>query len=142
VLYSVVTLHLGIRFHADEYKIMGLAPYGNPARFRSFFRESSRVARRRNDPNPTPPYEPVSDEREYLGTRQSLADHLVKPRQPNEEVKDEHRDVSAALQECLDLVMLHLCGNFGKRTGLRRLALAGGVALNCTANESFASWNV
>src|SRR2546422_6590025 len=37
VLYSLVTLHLGFDFNADEYKIMGLAPYGDPERFRSFF---------------------------------------------------------------------------------------------------------
>ena len=34
ILYSLVTLHLGFDFNSDEYKIMGLAPYGNPARFR------------------------------------------------------------------------------------------------------------
>src|SRR5207245_2736867 len=38
------------------------------------------------------------------------------------------------LQECLDKVMLHICGHFGRKTGLRKLAMAGGVALNCTAN--------
>ena len=37
VLYSLVTLHLGFDFNSDEYKIMGLAPYGDPSRFRSFF---------------------------------------------------------------------------------------------------------
>ncbi len=42
--------------------------------------------------------------------------------------------MAAALQECLDRVMVHICGRFGASTGLRRLALAGGVALNCTAN--------
>ena len=42
--------------------------------------------------------------------------------------------MAAALQECLDEVMLHLCEHAGRTTGLRRLALAGGVALNCTAN--------
>jgi len=45
-----------------------------------------------------------------------------------------HRDVAAGLQACLDRAMLHLCGRFAETTGLRRLALAGGVALNCTAN--------
>jgi carbamoyltransferase len=38
------------------------------------------------------------------------------------------------LQECLDKAILHVCGHFGEKTGLRRIALAGGVALNCTAN--------
>src|SRR5258707_4853464 len=40
ILYSLVTLHLGFAFNADEYKIMGLAPYGDPARFRPFFRQA------------------------------------------------------------------------------------------------------
>src|SRR5438034_9872783 len=39
ILYSLVTLHLGFDFNADEYKIMGLAPYGDPERFRRFFEE-------------------------------------------------------------------------------------------------------
>ncbi len=42
--------------------------------------------------------------------------------------------MAAALQECLDSVVLHVCGHFAEQTGLRRVALAGGVALNCTAN--------
>jgi hypothetical protein len=75
------------------------------------------------------------DEREnYTVTRKYLDDHLVKERRPEDEITGEHRDVAAALQECLDKVMLHICGHFGAVTGLRRLALAGGVALNCTAN--------
>ena len=40
ILYSLVTLHLGFDFNSDEYKIMGLAPYGDPSRFRAFFREA------------------------------------------------------------------------------------------------------
>jgi carbamoyltransferase len=37
ILYSLATVHLGFKFNADEYKLMGLAPYGDPARYRSFF---------------------------------------------------------------------------------------------------------
>jgi carbamoyltransferase len=40
ILYSIITLHLGFDFNADEYKIMGLAPYGDPERFRPFFERS------------------------------------------------------------------------------------------------------
>jgi carbamoyltransferase len=135
ILYSVVTLHLGFDFNADEYKIMGLAPYGNRERFRSFF---ERAVALREDGTIQIPILRVNqsrDEREnYLATRKYLTDYLVNPRAPDDEITDEHRDVAAALQECLDRVMLHICGQFGKRTGLRRLALAGGVALNCSAN--------
>ena len=45
-----------------------------------------------------------------------------------------HQDVAAALQACLDRAILHLCTHFGQQLGMRRLALAGGVALNTTAN--------
>jgi len=135
ILYSVVTLHLGFDFNADEYKIMGLAPYGDPQRFRSFFEKAVELLPGGTIRIPLLRMNKSRDEREnYLATRRYLAEHLIKPRDPDGEITGDHRDVAAALQECLDRVMLHLCGEFGKRTGLRRLALAGGVALNCTAN--------
>lgn len=135
ILYSVVTLHLGFDFNADEYKIMGLAPYGNPARFRPFFDQAVQLREDGGIRIPLLRLNQSRNEREnYLATRRYLADHLIPPRHPNDEITDDHRDVAAALQECLDRVMLRLSKHFGARTGLRRLALAGGVALNCTAN--------
>jgi len=135
ILYSVVTLHLGFDFNADEYKIMGLAPYGNRQRFRSFFKQAVALHEDGTIHIPLLRMNQSRDEREgYVATRQYLTDHVVKPRHPDDAITDDHRDVAAALQACLDRVMLHICGQFGKRTGLRRLALAGGVALNCTAN--------
>jgi carbamoyltransferase len=135
ILYSVVTLHLGFDFNADEYKIMGLAPYGNPERFREFF---DRAVQLNADGTISVPLLHINrsrSEREtYAATRSYLNQHLVKSRLPEEDITDDHRDAAAALQQCLDRVMLHICTSFGRRTGLRRLALAGGVALNCTAN--------
>jgi len=135
ILYSVVTLHLGFDFNSDEYKIMGLAPYGDPSRFRAFFREA---VKRLDDGRIRIPLLRMNQSRQdretYGATRRYLQDHLVPCRRPEDEITDEHRDVAAALQECLDAVMLHLCEHAGRITGLRRLALAGGVALNCTAN--------
>ena len=135
ILYSLVTLHLGFDFNSDEYKIMGLAPYGDPRRFRQFFKDvvelryegRIRIRILRSDK--------TRDEREnYTASRQYLEEHLVAARTPEDEVTDDHRDVAAALQECLNEVMLHICGYFGDLTKSRRLAMAGGVALNCTAN--------
>jgi len=135
ILYSVVTLHLGFDFNADEYKIMGLAPYGDAARFRSFFQQAVKL---RDDGAIQIPLLRMNRSRDevenHVATRKHLAENLVKPRDPSADIADEHRDISAALQECLDTVMLHICGHFGRRTSLRRLAMAGGVALNCTAN--------
>jgi len=135
ILYSIVTLHLGFDFNADEYKIMGLAPYGDPARFRSFFEAGVELCENGTIRIPLLHRNQTREDREnYIATRNYLKDHLLPPRDPGEEITDTHRDVAAALQECLDRSMLHICGRFGQRIGLRRLALAGGVALNCTAN--------
>jgi carbamoyltransferase len=135
VLYSLVTLHLGFDFNCDEYKIMGLAPYGDPSRFRAFFREA---VNRLDDGTIRIPLlrlnQARADRENYGATRRCLHDRLVPCRKPDDQITDVHRDVAAALQECLDEVMVHICGHAGRTTGQRKLALAGGVALNCTAN--------
>jgi carbamoyltransferase len=135
ILYSLVTLHLGFDFNSDEYKIMGLAPYGDPARFRGFFDDAVKLLDNGTIRIPLLKINHSREDRETYGaTRAHLDGHLIKPRNPDADITDEHRDIAAALQECLDKVMLHICTQFGAKTGLRRLALAGGVALNCTAN--------
>ena len=48
ILYSIITLHLGFDFNSDEYKIMGLAPYGNPARYRHFFEQAVELLGRKD----------------------------------------------------------------------------------------------
>lgn len=135
ILYSLVTLHLGFDFNADEYKIMGLAPYGDASRYQKFFEEAVELKEDGTIRIPALHLNQTREEREnYLATRRLLTEKLIAPREPDSEITDQHRDISAALQACLDMVIQHICGGFGKRTGLRRLALAGGVALNCTAN--------
>ncbi len=135
IFYSLITLHLGFDFNSDEYKIMGLAPYGDPARFRDFF---AREVVLRNDGSiriPLLRLNQTRDEREnYFASRDYLNRNLIPARPPPAEITDEHRDLAAALQECLSDMLLHICGNARSATGLTRLALAGGVALNCTAN--------
>jgi carbamoyltransferase len=135
IFYSLVTLHLGFDFNSDEYKIMGLAPYGDPSRYRAFF---AREIVLRDDGSiriPALHLNRTRDEREnYLATRAYLAEHLSPPRSPEAPITDAHRDIAAALQERLDSALLHLAGAFQRTTGDTRLAMAGGVALNCTAN--------
>ena len=135
IFYSLVTLHLGFDFNADEYKIMGLAPYGDPGRFKFFFDKAVELRNGGSIRIPALRLNRTRDEREnYLLTRKHLAEALIPERKPEEEITDAHRDVAAALQECLNQAILHICKHFGSSTGLRRLAFAGGVALNCTAN--------
>ena len=135
ILYSLVTLHLGFDFNSDEYKIMGLAPYGDPQRFRAFFKDAVRLTGEGSICIPILHLYHSRQERDrYVATRRYLQTNLIPERVPSEAITQDHEDVAAALQECLDQAMLHICGHFGRRTGHRKLALAGGVALNCTAN--------
>jgi len=135
ILYSLVTLHLGFDFNSDEYKVMGLAPYGDPARYRKFFEEAVELCPDGSIHIPMLKLNRTREEREnYTATRAYLDEHLIARRTPDQSVNSHHEDVAAALQECLERVVMHVCEHFGEETGLRRLALAGGVALNCTAN--------
>src|ERR1051325_8810008 len=140
ILYSLVTLHLGFDFNADEYKIMGLAPYGDPARFRSFFETAVEL---REDGSIRIPALRLNATRAdweyYAATREFLRRHLGPERNADEPITDVHRDIAAALQECLNRSVQHICGTFARRTGLQRLAMAGSVALNCSANGHLAA---
>lgn len=135
ILYSLVTLHLGFDFNSDEYKIMGLAPYGDPNRYRSLF---DSIVECRADGTVRIPILRLNrsrNEREhYSCTREWLSKNLIAPRGPGDSIVQDQCDVAAALQACLDRIVLHICGSYAAVTGLRKLAMAGGVALNCTAN--------
>lgn len=135
ILYSVVTLHLGFDFNSDEYKIMGLAPYGDAERFRQFFDAAVRLRSDGGWEIPSLRLNQTREEREnHLRTRRFLTEQLIAPRDPDTEIEQTHEDVAASLQACLDRSILHLVGHFAAATGLRRVAMAGGVALNTTAN--------
>lgn len=135
ILYSTVTLHLGFDFNSDEYKIMGLAPYGDPSRFEAVFQRAVELLPDGGLRVLILRLNRTRDEREsYLKTRAWLSENLIAPRDPGSPITQDHCDVAAALQACLDKALLHICGHFGRSTGLQHLAMAGGVALNCTAN--------
>lgn len=135
IFYSVLTLQLGFEFNSDEYKVMGLAPYGDPDRHRAFFDDAVQLREDGGWRIPLLRLSGTREEREnHLGTRRYLTDHLIAPRGPESEITREHEDVAAGLQACLDRVIQHICGHFARRLGVGRLALAGGVALNTTAN--------
>ena len=140
ILYSLVTLHLGFDFNSDEYKIMGLAPYGDPARFRAFFEQAVELKDDGSIRIPLLKLNKTREEREtYSASRAYLDENLIPRRAPEQSVNSTHEDVAAALQECLERVVLHVCEHFGRETGLRHIALAGGVSLNCTANGKLVS---
>lgn len=109
----------------DEYKVMGLAPYGDPARYRSDLATL---------------YSLGADGRYeiHFGRFQSLLG-LVPVRRPGEPFSQAHKDLAASIQEALELMASHLIEAARVRTGHRHLCLAGGVALNCTFNGKLAA---
>ncbi|MCZ7556180.1 MAG: hypothetical protein M5R41_07255 [Bacteroidia bacterium] len=124
-LYLLVTVLLGFRSLGDEYKVMGLAGYGNPARYRDFFRS---LVRLHEDGSHTLEGFARSD------LKSRLTEALGMPRMRGEEIAQHHCDIAAALQEALEEAVLHALTHAQRRLGLRKLCMAGGVALNSMMN--------
>ncbi len=109
----------------DEYKIMGLAPYGNPKTFESLFR-------RMFDLQPEGRFTIVSDaQRISLLKQAGFAEHFRSKGEPFTQV---HKDFAATLQSTLERIASHVVDWFQKQTGAHYLCLSGGVAHNCTLN--------
>ena len=109
----------------DEYKVMGLAPYGDPARYRSDLATLYTLGHHgRYDI--------------HFDRFQSLLG-LVPVRRPGEPFSQAHKDLAASIQEALETMAWHLIEAARVRTGHRHLCLAGGVALNCTFNGRLAA---
>jgi carbamoyltransferase len=129
LFYSAVTRFLGFRANTDEYKIMGLAPYGAP-RFTERMREE--LIRIENDGSVelheafrSPSFEPMAA---------VLTKTLGIPvRSPSQPLRSEHADVARSLQELLEEVVLRMAAFARRETNESHLCLAGGVALNCVA---------
>lgn len=118
LLYEELTAHLGFRRSSDEYKIMAMASYGEP-RWLEQFRQEIRV---------TP-------DGGFVAPTGFDFSRFAEPWIPGDEVSRDHADLAATLQTRLEEVLLELAAGLAARTGERRLALAGGVALNCVANS-------
>jgi carbamoyltransferase len=135
VLYSLVTYYLGFQPAMDEYKVMGLASFGEPSRYRG---ELADLVRLRADGGYLIPL--LIEERDRRGqnlharARARLVELFGAPRPPNGELSQRHMDLAAALQERLNQAMLHVAREARQATGATKLCLAGGVALNCTTN--------
>ncbi len=118
LLYEDATEHLGFLRSSDEYKVMALASYGKP-RHLDYLRECLH-----------------STGDGGFHTTGIDWNVLAKRRQPDEDWTAEHADLAASLQLRLQQVLIELAGWLYEQTGSRRLALAGGVALNCVANTA------
>lgn len=130
--YAAVTAFLGFKIQADEYKVMGLASYGNPV-YRDFLRKNVIELLPDGRFKVNPYFIDYHLARNGI-FRKSTTDILGEPRSKDEEVTQQHADVAASAQVVIEEAIFHLANYLHKVTGLDKLCLAGGVAFNCVAN--------
>ncbi len=155
LLYSAFTAYLGFEVNEGEYKVMGMAPFGKPrytdkvwkliaqegdGSFRldmdyfSFHHSAHATYNQKfldlfgpgRDPK-APFFTPVSDYPAYFGPKPARYDSLAQQNQ-------HYADVAASIQTVTEEVLLNMARHLHRETGLTRLCMAGGVALNSVAN--------
>ncbi|MBL8955219.1 MAG: hypothetical protein JNK82_30875 [Myxococcaceae bacterium] len=142
-LYSFISLFLGFDKH-DEYKVMGLAPYGDPKPYRDYFKS---IVTLHDDGGWT--VDPglitfLMARDAFIGRANqnmyppSMTKALGPARTKDEPCTQKHMDIAASLQVCLEETVLHMLQHLQKQTGEKNLCMAGGVALNCTMNGKIA----
>ena len=140
ILYSIVTRFLGFQFNSDEYKVMGLAPYGDPSRFRPLFEKLVRFDPDRGVPVVDWPSGALADaEQGYPHARAHLAELAFTPQPPDGSIQRDEADFAASLQERLTALLVEVVEHWLQESGEQNLCLAGGTFLNCKANQSLAN---
>ncbi len=132
LLYSAFTRYLGFEVNEGEYKMMGLAPYGEP-RFASLIRDRFIALHGDGSFALDLGLFTFQTDEEMFGA--AFEEVLGQPmRQPEAEITEFHMDVAASVQAVTEQAVEGLVRRAHERTGRRHLCLAGGVALNCVAN--------
>jgi carbamoyltransferase len=132
LLYSAFTYYCGFRINSGEYKLMGLAPYGEPK-----FAEA--IRRNLIEIKPDGSFRLNLDYFNFLsGTTMTNErfHHLFggPPRGPDDKIERRHMDVARSIQLVTEEILLLLARHAREATGSANLCMAGGVALNCVAN--------
>ena len=132
LLYSAFTYYTGFKVNSGEYKIMGLAPYGEP-KYADLIRDNL------IDIKEDGTFKLNQDYFNYctgLTMTSGKFDALFggPPRKPEDQITQREMDLTASVQAVTEEVMIRLTRGIAKETGQKNLCLAGGVALNCVAN--------
>ena len=132
LLYSAFTYYTGFKVNSGEYKLMGLAPYGEP-------KYTQTILDHLIDLKPDGTFRLNLDCFDYctgLTMTNGKFDALFggPPRQPDEPLMQRHMNLAASAQAVIEEAVLRLTRSLAAETGIPNLCLAGGVALNCVAN--------
>jgi carbamoyltransferase len=130
LLYSAFTEFLGFKVNSDEYKVMGLAPYGNPVYVGKILDDMVAV-------DDDGGFELNMDwfSFQYGERTTSKKFHgFCRARAPESKLEQVHMDLARSIQEVTEIILVRQAAYAGRLTGYKNLCLAGGVALNCVAN--------
>jgi carbamoyltransferase len=132
LLYSAFTYYTGFKVNSGEYKVMGLAPYGEP-------KYAQTILDHLIDVKPDGSFRINQEYFDYctgLTMTNAKFDQLFgePARTPEQPVRQREMDLAASVQKVTEEVMLRLTASLAEETGAKNLCLAGGVALNCVAN--------
>lgn len=143
IFYQALTQYLGFPHYGDEYKIMGLAPYGQPA----FMDAMRKIVRLQADGTyaldlayfrhhkERIAYQWTNGSPEFTDLFSPALEQLLGPRRaPDESLENRHRDIARSVQSMYEEAFFHMIGRLHARYGLDDLALAGGCAMNSVAN--------
>ena len=132
LLYSAFTYYTGFKVNSGEYKVMGLAPYGEPRYAQAIFDHLL-------DLKPDGSFRLNLEYFDYCTgltmTNARFAELFGgPPRKPEERLTQRHMDLAASVQAVLEETVLRMTSSLAAQTGARNLCIAGGVGLNCVAN--------
>jgi carbamoyltransferase len=132
LLYSAFTYHAGFRVNSGEYKLMGLAPFGSPRYVERIYSDLLRLA----DDGSFTLNQKFFDYRGGLRMTNRNFDRLFDgpPRTTDAPLTQREMDLACSVQRVCEDVVLRMSAYARRRTGLEKLCLAGGVALNAVAN--------
>jgi carbamoyltransferase len=131
LLYSAFTYYLGFKVNSAEYKVMGLAPYGQPR----FMKEMEKLIDISADGSFKMNMHYFAYDYGLTMTNGKFSELFGgPPRQPESKLTQREMDLAATVQKVTEEIMLRMCQTLHRETGLDKLCMAGGVALNCVAN--------
>src|SRR3990167_1125624 len=140
LLYSTITSFLGFKVNSGEYKVMGLAPYGKPLYAEKILNELLDLKADGSFRLNMSYFSFATDVN--MAADKMAAFFGVSPRLPEAALAQVHKDIAASLQLATQEVLLKICRHIAQKTGVKHLCLAGGVALNCVANEKIRQANI
>jgi carbamoyltransferase len=132
LFYSTLTAYLGFRVNNDEFKVMGLAAYGNPQLFRSHMNELITTFKDGSFALNMKYFDFTWSDHMPSKAMKKLFGYPI--RQPESKIHRHHEDIAAALQEKLEEVVFNLLAAAHKKYKINNLCLSGGVSLNSVMN--------